>query len=528
VAGTPGDYSFNLQAVGADTSHLAHSVAVTLHLVSFALSTPTPATITVPRGTTSAPVGFNVTAAGSFNQAVAIECTTTLVDATCALTPGTSVNPTSSTPVAMTATVTVPVATVVGNYPVTIHATSTGSSVAVTAQFTLTVTSNPDFVLTQPSAFPEVNAGSAGTNGPISITAQDGFAGTVALSCPTTFGANSCSISPASVSVFPATAALTINGSSFVAGNYSLPISGASGSTTHAVAVTFNIGDYSISGTPALSVAPSGQGVASLVLTSEDFYVGTISTTCDATSLAGAMCVLTPATAINLAADSTANLTATINVPNTAASGLYNIIVHTTDATGTPSHSFTIALTIGQDFVVTSSTTSQTVNAGQTTGPYNLTILPVGSSFNGAVTLACTGLPALSQCAFAPAAPVTPGSSAAAVVMTISTTAATSASRLPGGFGPIFYATWLLLPGIVLAQSTATRKCWKKSIRICALIAPLLLLLLLPACAGVSSSGGGHSQPGTPSGTYKVVVTGTSPGTPADAGQSTQVTLVVN
>ena len=218
VAGIPGDYSFNVQGVGADSSHLAHSVGVTLHLVSFALSTPTPATVTVPRGTTSALINFNVTAAGSFNQAVAIACTTTIVDAVCALTPGTSVNPTSSTPVAMTASVMVPVSTVVGNYPVTIHATSAGSSVAVTAQFTLAVTTNPDFVVAQPAAFPEVNAGSAGISGPISITAQDGFTGTVALSCPTTFGANSCSIAPATVSVFPATATLTINGSSFVAG----------------------------------------------------------------------------------------------------------------------------------------------------------------------------------------------------------------------------------------------------------------------------------------------------------------------
>jgi hypothetical protein len=112
--------------------------------------------------------------------------------------------------------------------------------------------------------------------------------------------------------------------------------------------------------------------------------------------------------------------------------------------------------------------------------------------------------------------------------MTVSTTAATSAALSPGGFGPIFYAPGLLLPGIVFAQSNRTRKRWRKNVRVFTLIALLLLLLLLTACAGVSSSSGGRGQPGTPSGTYKIVVTGTSPGTPADAGQSTQVTLVVN
>ena len=52
-------------------------------------------------------------------------------------------------------------------------------------------------------------------------------AGTVTLKCPTTYGAGSCSINPASVSSFPTTATLTINGSSFAAGSYSLSITGA-------------------------------------------------------------------------------------------------------------------------------------------------------------------------------------------------------------------------------------------------------------------------------------------------------------
>jgi len=57
----------------------------------------------------------------------------------------------------------------------------------------------------------------------------------------------------------------------------------------------------------------------------------------------------------------------------------------------------------------------------------------------------------------------------------------------------------------------------------------ILLLLTLPSCSGVSSvGGGGGGNQGTPPGNYKITVTGTSPAVPADAGQSTQVTLVVN
>jgi uncharacterized membrane protein len=323
----------------------------------------------------------------------------------------------------MTASVAVPAATPPNTYTVTIQATTPGAPATLSTDFTLKVTTNPDFALSEPSAFPEVNVGSTGTNGPISITTQDGFVGTVALSCPTTFGANSCSISPTSVSSFPATATLTINGTSFAAGSYSLTITGTSGSLTHTVNVPFNVGDYSISGTQSLSLSPAGQGTANLTLTSTNFYSGKINATCDASALAGAQCTLSPSNPISVASDGSTNLTAAINVPNNATNGTYSIKINTQDTTGAPSHSFTISLTVSQDFLLTSSTSSQTVNAGQTTGPYNLTIQPVGASFNAAVTLSCSNLPALAQCLFNPSAPVTPGNSSASVVMTISTTA---------------------------------------------------------------------------------------------------------
>jgi hypothetical protein len=521
-----GDYSFDVQAVGSDPNNTTHLVPVTLHVVDFALTTPSPASVTVPRGTTSPLVDFQVTAAGSFNQSVTVSCNPGISNATCTLTPGLTVNPTSTNPVNMTASVSVPAATAPATYTATIQATTAGAPAALSTGFALNVTTNPDFALSEPSAFPEVNAGSTGTNGPISISSQDGFSSTVNLSCPTTFGANSCSISPASVSSFPASATLTINGTSFAAGSYSLAITGTSGSLTHSVNVPFNVGDYSISGTQSLSQSPGGQAVANLTLTSTSFYSGKINSTCDASALSGAQCTLSPGNPITLASGGSANLTATINVPNNAANGKYNININTQDTTGAPSHSFTISLTVSQDFLLASSTASQTVYAGQTTGPYNLTIQPVGASFNAAVTLACSGLPALAQCLFSPSAPVTPGNSSASVVMTITTTAATTSLALPGGFRSFFYAVGLLLPGMLIGCVALGRNSGKRTLSLAGALAMLLLLALLAACAGASSGGGGHQ--GTPPGTYKFTVTGTSSGAPADAGQSTQVSLVVN
>jgi hypothetical protein len=522
AGGAAGDYSFNLQGVGSDPNQITHQIPVTLHIVSFGLTTPSPANVTVPRGTTSSPVSFQAKAAGAFNQSVTISCSSSIANAVCTLSPGTNVNPTSSVPVNMTASVVVPAATAVGSYPVTLQASTAGTSATQTVSFTLNVTSNPNFALSEPSTFPEVNVGSTGTSGPISVTAQDGFSATVNLSCSTTYGAGSCGISPGSVSSYPATATLSINGTSFATGSYSITVTGTSGSITHSVTVPFNVGDYSISGTQTLSLLLGGQGVANLQLSSLTLYSGNINATCDASALAGAMCVLSPANPIAVASGGGAGLTATINVPNNAGQGSYNININTVDTTGAPSHSLTVVLTVEQDFTLTSATPTQTVTAGQTSGAYQLTIQPVGTTFSAAVTLSCTaGLPVQAQCVFNPSTPQTPGNSAVDAVMNISTTTASGSQVRPRRVATLV-APWLLLPGIALGWVVAgARGATRKR---CGLGLPILLVLLtgfLPSCSGVSNGGGGGTGPPVP---YNVTVTGTS----GSLSHSVQVTLIVN
>ena len=83
-------------------------------------------------------------------------------------------------------------------------------------------------------------------------------------------------------------------------------------------------------------------------------------------------------------------------MPNTTAPAAYTVNLTIADASG-PSHTLQLPLTVIPDFVISSTTPSETVHAGQTSGPYNLTIQPVGSSFNAAVTVTCSSLPALAQ-----------------------------------------------------------------------------------------------------------------------------------
>jgi hypothetical protein len=413
---------------------------------------------------------------------------------------------------------------------ITSGATVTVGSEPILLQNQAVSTGNPDFVFSEASAFPEVTVGSTGTSGPMTISSQDGFTGTVSLSCPSTFGSNSCSISPASVTTFPATATLVINGTSFSPGAYQVPVQGTSGSITNTFNVSFNVGDYSVAGPASLSSSTAGPVVANLTLASLYSYSGQVNATCDATALSGAQCTLSPANPITVGSGASVPVTATITVPASAAAGAYNISISTQDVNGAPSHSLTIPLTVMattvQSFGFGSFTpTTETVSPGQS-ATYNFTVVPVGGSFSNAISLACSGGPALSQCSFSPSS-VTPGSSSAGVVMTITTTAA---SRQLRGHIAFLYAPWLALPGLMLF-ARGRRKRHGKSCLTASLLALFTLALLLTSCAGgtgtTSGSGGGtqtQTQQGTQPGTYTITVTGTS-GTISQAGT---VTLIVN
>jgi hypothetical protein len=534
------DYDFNVQGSGSDTKNTTHTAAVTMHVVDLELSTPAPAGVTERRGTVSPAVSFQVTVQGTFTQSVTLSCgfSPPIPGATCAFTPGATVDPVPSSPVNMTATATVPSTTPVGPYTVTLQATTSAGPAPLTQSFTLNVILNPDFILGEPSPFPNVKAGSTSTSGPISISSQDGFSDTVNLSCAGIFGANSCTIVPSAVSSFPATATLTIEAANASAGSYQIAVQGISGSTTHAYEVAFDVGDYSIAGTQKLSVDPGGQASANATLTSLFGYSGQINASCDASALAGTQCTLSTkgnpvnqSNPITVTSSLTATLTASLNITNNAAPGNYKIYVNTQDTSGAPSHTWTISLNVGQAFIISSLTPStQTITPGESAS-YNFSVFPVGASFTNAVSLSCSGSPA--PCTFTPGS-VTPGITSAAVVMTINTTASSSSLyRLRPTEATLFYALWLFLPGLAFF---GTRRRPQKRVRwfpASSLLALFALGLLLNSCGGGGSNGGGGGgggttgtqQQGTQPGTYTITVTGTS-GTVSH--QSPAVTLIVS
>jgi hypothetical protein len=148
AGGAVGDYNFNAHAVGTDASAVTHDAAVTLHVVDFDLTAPSPSPVTAQQGGTSGSTNFQVTAAGSFSGTVPLTCQGTVITAgaTCNFLPSASVNPTSVSPVNASVTVHVPASVVANNYTVIIQASTLGAPAAKTKTFTLTVTVPPDFL----------------------------------------------------------------------------------------------------------------------------------------------------------------------------------------------------------------------------------------------------------------------------------------------------------------------------------------------------------------------------------------------
>jgi hypothetical protein len=434
-----GDYSFNVQGTGSDSAQTTHTAGLLLHVIDFGLTLPSPSTVITPPGTKSPPVSFQVTAAGSFNQSVSVSCTVSISGGGCSLTPATTVTPTASTPVNMTASVTVPVGTPLGSYTVNLQATTSGAPAPKTTSFTLTV--EPDFSINSSTTSQSVAPGQTGS---YNLTVQPvgaSFDGAVSLSCPTGLPAGAlCSFNPPGP-VTPGTrtvgVAMTISTTSATPpGNYSITVTGTSGSLSHSVTVALVVKGFQLTVSQAFpaNVGAGSQTIAQVRLTST--YTGSVNASCDASAFSGT-CSVTPANPVAITSGVPIALTLTVTVPGTAApnpSNLYNVNLTVVDSQGQPSHALPLPLTVVQDFSVSSATPSQTVTAGQTTGAYQLTIAPnpPGSSFAAAVTLSCpSGLPAAAQCSFSPSGPVTPGNVARPVVMNISTTSAIPAGNYP-------------------------------------------------------------------------------------------------
>jgi hypothetical protein len=233
----------------------------------------------------------------------------------------------------------------------------------------------------------------------------------------------------------------------------------------------------------------------------------------------------------------TANPTATVDLTittqaNLAASGPAAITITPTGSTQTANVNLTVTVT-NQTFTIGSANATYPVNAGGTAPPVEITVTGTNGFIVGSGTTATTALPLTytctqsslpseASCSFSPSG----GNSvsATAITLNISTAAPTGQLRPPLGRGSnIFYA--LLLPGlfgIVFAAGSRTR-----TARLLSLIVVLgFSTLWLGACGGSSNSS--QKNPGTPAGTYSVIVNATTGGAVPLTSQFTVTLTVTN
>jgi hypothetical protein len=124
------------------------------------------------------------------------------------------------------------------------------------------------------------------------------------------------------------------------------------------------------------------------------------------------------------------------------------------------------------------------------------------------VSFACSGLPAEARCSFTPASI----SGSGATTITVTTTAPHPVVRTARGFNRLGWWTTTLgvsLAGIVLLGVPSRRRGMNGSSL--SLLVVVTFLLMLPGCGGGSSAPPPPPpDPGTPKGSYSIIVTATS------------------
>jgi hypothetical protein len=295
---------------------------------------------------------------------------------------------------------------------------------------------------------------------------------------------------------------------------------------------------FAISASPATFSVSAGQpAVSTITLTPASGFTGSVNftpTSCTGLPTGAACSFSQPSAPLTGSPASPSTVTLTITTAPNMALGTQTVTVTgTASGPSTASESTTLSLTetaTTESFTIapTGGTTTFSVVAGGTASvPITVSsttgfITGSGSASTTALPLSytCTGFPSESTCTFSPSS----GSNvnATSLTMSVATTAPVAQLRSPLGRGRVFYA--LLLPGmlgIVFAGASRSR-----AARLLSLIVVLSFSTLwLGACGGGSSSSS-QKNPGTPAGTYPVVVNATT-GAPA-GGTALTGTFTVN
>lgn len=275
----------------------------------------------------------------------------------------------------------------------------------------------------------------------------------------------------------------------------------------------------------AQSITVTNTGTANLTFTaigvSGPFAVAASGTTCS--------------TANPVAASGTCTVAVTFTpVAGGAASGSLSL---TDNAPGSP-HTVTLSGT-GQDFSFAPPSGSSSTASVAPGAPANYTLSIGGQGgLSGMVNFTCLGAPSEAVCTVSPN-PATAGNTPTPVTVTVTTTAASVGAPRSRPLPPVppTLPDWrglMILALALAAMSWVLRRRrqlgvsrWK--LAMASFGTGLLLTLALAGCGGGSGGGGGGtpSNPGTPAGTYSLIVTGTVGSGASALSHNVSLTLTV-
>jgi len=201
----------------------------------------TPTAITVAAGS-AANITVSQTASGNFNGNVSYTISGLPAGASATFTP--SVVAGSGSSILNIATTS---ATAAGIYPLVVAGTS--GTLQRTANVSLTVTSSTDFSLTASPASQSVTAGNSGTF-TATVTALNGFIGTVTLAASGVPAGATASFSPASITSAGSSTLTISTTAATAAGTYPITVTGVSSALLHAATASLTVTAATTGGAP--------------------------------------------------------------------------------------------------------------------------------------------------------------------------------------------------------------------------------------------------------------------------------------
>ncbi|MFZ0869029.1 MAG: hypothetical protein WA424_06540 [Candidatus Sulfotelmatobacter sp.] len=267
---------------------------------------------------------------------------------------------------------------------------------------------------------------------------------------------------------------------------------------------------------PAIGVDPGGSATATIDLEPVGTFDEAVSLSCVVTSNQFTtnlpQCLVSPGSAIPPADGPSLTITTTGGTgADATAAGTYQVTVTGTGGSTTQSVALYLSVAdLTEDYTLSVSPTTaipSPLPAGSA-ATTTVTVLPIGD-YSGQVTLACLSVfpivTASPYCAFDPPTVSISSSTGATSTLTIGTFGRATTTRL---WNPrVFYAFWLVVPGLALVGVRRPRSLGKKPLAVFFLMLVAGSLLLLPACGGDVGSRALNGQI-TPNNTYTFTLTG--------------------